>query len=123
MSVSSLLKRVLEITPLALITTKTLALEVFTHPPLLFHARVSLHAQLAPLAYDRVRLWVKMQIRVRVRMSAQTAAVGTAQEATALLGCCGDVEEVTTQGTLQVLLQTGTNGLNDETQREGNYVK
>ncbi len=47
MSVSSLLKRVLEITPLALIPAKTLALEVSAHPPLLFHARVSLHAQFA----------------------------------------------------------------------------
>ncbi len=118
MSVSSLLKRVLEITPLALIPAKTLALEVSAHPPLLFHARVFLHVQFAPLAYDRVRLWVKMQIRVRVRMSAQTAAVGTAQEATALLGCCGDVEEVTAQWTLQVLVQTGTNGLNDETHKQ-----
>lgn len=118
MSVSSLLKRVLEITPLALIPTKTLALEVFTHPPLLFHAHVSLHAQFTPLAYYCVCLWVKMQICVRVRMSAQTAAVGTAQEVTALLGCCGDVEEVTAQWTPQVLVQTGTNGLNNETDKE-----
>lgn len=59
-----------------------------------------------------------MQICVRVRMSAQTAAVGTAQEVTALLGCCGDVEEVTAQWTPQVLVQTGTNGLNNETDKE-----
>lgn len=122
MSVSSLLKRVLEVTSLALIPTETLALEVFAHPTLLFHAHVSLHAQFTPLAYYRVRLWVKMQIRVRVRMSAQTAAVGTAQEATALLGCCGDVEEVMAQWTPQVLVQTGTNGLNDEPDKEKEII-
>lgn len=104
MSVSSLLKRVLVVTSLALISTKTLALEVFTHPLLLFSAHISLHVQFLPLAYYGVRLWVKMEIRVLVGMSAQTAAVGSAQEATALLSCCGDVEEVSAQWTPQVLV-------------------
>lgn len=59
-----------------------------------------------------------MEIRVCVLMSAQTPAAETAQEATALLGCCGDVEEVSAQWTPQELVYTGTTGLNDEKDKE-----
>lgn len=118
MSVSPLLKRVLNVTSLALIPAITLALKVFNHPPSLFHAHFSLHMQFTPLANYCVRLWVKMEIRVRVRMSAQTPAVETAQEVTALLSCCGDVEEVSSQWTPQELVYTGTTGLNEENNKE-----
>lgn len=114
MSVSPLLKRVLNVTSLALIPTITLALKVFHHPPQLFHAYFSRHLQVTSLANYCVRLWVKMEIRVRVWMSAQTPAMETAQEATALLGCCGDVEEVSAQWTPQELVYTGTTGLKEE---------
>lgn len=123
MSVSPLLKRVLEVTSRPPIPAITLALKVFTHPPLLFHARFSLHVQFTALANYCVRLWVKMEISVCVLMSAQTPAVETAQEATALLGCRGDVEEVSAQWTLQELVYTGTTSLNDEKDKERNYVK
>lgn len=118
MSISPLLKRVLDVTSLALIPFITLALKVFNHPPPLIHARFSLHLQFTSLANYCLRLWVKMEIRVRVRMSAQTPAVETAQEATALLGCCGDVEEVSAQWTPQELVYTGTTGLNKEKNKE-----
>lgn len=110
---SSLLKRVLKITSFTLIPAETLALEVFSHPPVLFHTQISSHSHFTPLADYCVRLWVKMQICVRVGMSAQTPSMGTAEKTTALFSSSGDVQQVLAQWTAQVLVYTGTTGLCD----------
>lgn len=114
MSLAPLLKRILNITSLTLIAAVTLTLKVLLHPPLFICAQISRHVHLSPLTHHRVRVRVQVEICVRVRVSAQTAPMRTAQESTALLGCRGDVEEVSAQRTLQVLIQTEAARLKDD---------
>lgn len=106
MSLAPLLKRILNITSLTLITAVTLTLKVLPHPPPFIRAQISRHVHLSPLTLHRVCLRVEVEIRVRVRVSAQTAPMCAAQKSTALFGCRGDVEEVSAQRTLQVLIQS-----------------
>lgn len=52
-----------------------------------------------------------MQVNVAVRVSAQAAALESAQSLAAQLRCRGDVDEVLTEGVLQIRRQVGAAGL------------
>ena len=103
---SFVILRVLQFTVFPLIAAKALAPEVLPHSLQLLSPRLPCHHGRA--------LRVQMQIGVRVGVPAQTATVGVAHKAAAVLRCCRHVVEVATQWAPQVLVQTGTAGLQRE---------
>lgn len=66
------------------------------------------------LAADGVGEGVQVQVNVAVRVSAQAAAVEGAQSLAAQLRRRGDVEEVLTEGVLQIQRQVGAAALGGE---------
>lgn len=74
-------------------------------------AELTGHGGSAILPDDTVGQGVQVQVNITVWVSAQAAAVGTTQGLAAQLCCCGNVDEVLTQWTTQILVKVQTAGL------------
>ncbi|MEQ2306748.1 hypothetical protein AMECASPLE_011394 [Ameca splendens] len=88
-----------------------LALEVHAESLQLCLAGGSRDLQLPALTRDPVSGGAEVQIHVAVRCAAKTAAAEFAQHLTALLCCCGHIEEVMAQRSQQIAIQGRAAGL------------
>lgn len=96
---------------LPVVATVALAPKLCAKPGLLRLVQVAVDLQPPAVTADGVGEGVQVQVNVAVRVSAQAAAVESAQSLAAQLRCCGDVEEVLTEGVLQIHRQVGAAGL------------
>lgn len=101
--------RVLAVLPV--VAAVALALKLCAKPGLLRLVQLSVDLRPPVLSADGVGEGVQVQVNVAVRVSAQAAAVESAQGLAALLRCRGDVEEVLTEGVLQIHGQVQAAGL------------
>lgn len=96
---------------LPVVAAVALAPKVCSEPGLLRLVQVAADLRPPAVTADGVREGVQVQVNVAVRVSAQAAAVESAHSLAAQLRCRGDVEEVLTEGVLQIHRQVGAAGL------------
>lgn len=108
--------RVLAVLPV--VAAVALAAKLCAEPVLLRLVQLAVDLRPPAVSADVVGEGVQVQVDVAVRVSAQAAAVESAQSLAALLRCRGDVEEVLTEGVLQIHRQVDAAGLGGQQRKE-----
>lgn len=96
---------------LPVVAAVALAPKLCAEPGLLRLVQVAADLWPPAVTADGVGEGAQVQVNVAVRISAQATAVESTHNLAAQLRCHGDVEEVSTEGVLQIHRQVGAAGL------------